>query len=103
MIQEEGLLGSSNQVLEGSILLVELLLDKDIELCQQLNLVQLQYQELVEGCIPAKGTKTYKAHRIPSREQSSNQIYISSFYLYYGKDFDHWMYRLFLYLSLNGQ
>lgn len=48
--EEEGLLGSSNRVLKGSILL-----DKDIELCQQLNLVQLQYQQLVEeGCIPAK-------------------------------------------------
>lgn len=53
--EEEGPLGSSNRVLKGSILL-----DKDIELCQQLNLVQLQYQQLVEeGCIPAKSNKKH--------------------------------------------
>lgn len=55
MNQEEGLLGSSNRVLEGSIL-AEILLDKGIELWEVLDLVQLQYQLLVEEHNPAKVT-----------------------------------------------
>ena len=87
MNQEEGLLGSSNRVLEGSILLVELLLDKDTELCQQLNLVQLQYQELVEGCIPAKVTKHIKLivfqaeSKVLTKSTSHPSTYNASLYL----------------------
>jgi|APAra0007618257_1042622.scaffolds.fasta_scaffold00346_27 hypothetical protein len=55
-MNQEGLLESCNRVFEGSIL-AELLLDKGIELRQQLNLVQLRYQLLVEEYIPAKVTK----------------------------------------------
>lgn len=57
-MNQEGLLGSCNRVLEGSIL-AEVLLDKGIELRQQLSLVQLCYQQLMEEYIPEKVTNIY--------------------------------------------
>lgn len=62
-MNQEGLLGSCNWVLEGSIL-AEFLLDKGIELWQKPNLVQLRYQQLKEEYVPAKVTKHIKLKRI---------------------------------------